>query len=308
MPNLNELPEEDLTAYKTQMLEAIKNSMQLQKEEVTTTQNGNKYIHIITQVKNENNVLDMSVYYTIMNGRLITISFRYYNQSDQIVNDMEQQTLQGIQFYEIERPNVTLNKTTYLAMGITAAMMLVIGIIVIIIRIKDKRLIDNNIKDRQTKTYSKFGGLTFFFWALCFYQVLLRVIDIDNATKIPNMEFYTTNVIIQSTILALIAMYQIYITLKRKQNTPKKIIITNLIFMISGIIMTVARIIYALIVPMEIYTQQYFKEEISILLFNIIYPLIWILYFKFSKRVQIYYYLPERRKKVKNGKKEKSDT
>ena len=111
------------------------------------------------------------------------------------------------------------------------------------------------------------------------------------------MEFYSTTIIIQSTILALIAMYQIYRTVKRKQDTPKKIIISNIIFAVSGIVMTTARIIYALIVPLEVYTTEYFKEEISILIFNIIYPLIWILYFKFSQRVQIYYYLPERRKK-----------
>lgn len=297
MQNLNQLPEADLIAYKTQLVEAI-NTYEIKKDEIVKTNNGNTYIHIISQIQNEDNKLDMSVYYTIMSGRLLTISFRYFNKAEQLENEQEKDAIQKIEFYDVERPKYTMLSETYkLTMAFMVVILIILAIIVFFIRRKDKKLFNNSIQDRQIKQYSKFGGLILFFWSLCFYQVLLRVIDIDNASKIENMEFYTTAVTIQSTILALIAMYQIYITVKRKQNTPKKIIISNIIFGVSGVIITIARIIYAKIVPLEIYTQEYFEQENSVLIFNIIYPLIWILYFIFSKRVQVYYYLPERRKK-----------
>ncbi len=297
MQNLNQLPEADLIAYKAQLVEAI-NTYEIKKDEIVKTSNGNTYIHIITEIQKENNSLDMSVYYTIMNGRLLTISFRYFNKSEQVENEQEKDIIQKIEFYDVERPQYTILSETYkLTMIFMFIIFIILSIIVFFIRKKDKKLFNNSIQDRQLKQYNKFGGLILFFWSLCFYQLLLRVIDIDNASKIANMEFYTTAVTIQSTILALIAMYQIYITVRRKQNTPKKIIVSNIIFGVSGIIITIARIIYAKIVPLEIYTQEYFEQENSVLLFNIIYPLIWILYFIFSKRVQVYYYLPERRKK-----------
>ncbi len=250
--------------------------------------------------------MDMSIYYTIMNGRLITVSFRYYNQDQQVRNEEELQIINGVEFYEVARPiYANSNQITSLAMGIIVILIIIIAIIVFLIRRKDKKLFNNSIKDIKLKQYSKFGGLILFFWSLCFYQILLRIIDIDDASKIQNMEFYTNAVTIQSTILVLIAMYQIYITVRRKQDTPKKIKISNIICAVASSIITIARIVYAKIVPLEIYTEEYFRQEISILIVGVIYPLIWILYFNFSKRVQYYYYLPERRNK-KVAKDEKS--
>ncbi len=43
-------------------------------------------------------------------------------------------------------------------------------------------------------------------------------------SKIDGMDFYVGAITIQSTILAIINMYQIYVTVKRKPGTPKKII------------------------------------------------------------------------------------
>lgn len=294
IPNLNQVPEEDIAAYQTKLLESI-HTYEVKQNEIVKTDNGNVFIHMTTTVNDEKNTMDMSIYYTIMNGRFLTISFRYYNQNGQIANEQEQQTIQGIQFYEIERPSMlTSNEMTKLAMGITVILFIIIGIIVLFIRRKDKRLWNQNNKDVKLKQYNKFGGIILFFWTLCFYQVLLRVIDLDNASKIKNMVFYTNCVKIQSTLLALIAMYQIYITVKRKSDTPRKIVKSNLFMAGVGVVTTLARIIYATIVPLEIYTEEYFEQEQSILVFSIIYPMIWILYFTCSKRVQTYYDLPNK--------------
>ena len=46
----------------------------------------------------------MSKYYTIVNGRLVTISFRNYQKEDQEMQEQEKQVMENIEFYEVERP------------------------------------------------------------------------------------------------------------------------------------------------------------------------------------------------------------
>ena len=154
--------------------------------------------------------------------------------------------------------------------------------------------LDKNIKDVKIKQYSKFGGIILFFWTLCFYQIFLRVVEINNVSKIEGMDFYVIAVTIQSTILAIINMYQIYVTVQRKPETQKKIIGANITIMATGLIITIIRIIYAWINPMESYNKEYFKQEFNVLLFSILYPMLCATYFTFSKRVQTYYYLPKK--------------
>ncbi len=64
--------------------------------------------------------------------------------------------------------------------------------------------------------------------------------------------------------------------------------------MATGLIITIIRIIYAWINPMESYNKEYFKQEFNVLLFSILYPIICNFILNFQKRVQTYYYLKKR--------------
>ena len=285
MPDFNTLTEEDMNEYTNRFVAAINEGT------LVKIDNGNCYIKITSTATQEDKRLDIHMYYTIMNGRLITISFRDYQGTNN--DELENTILQNIQFYEVERPQYsTTSNEAKLAVGFATIMVVILLIIVFFIRRKDKKMFNKNIKDITIKQYSKFGGLLAFFWSLCFYQILLRVIDISDASTLENLDFYKNAIILQSTVISLISMYQIYITVKRQQETPKKLIKSNIVMLISTSCITLVRIVYALIKPMEIYTNEYFKQEISILITNILYPLIWIIYFTLSKRVQTYYYLP----------------
>ena len=88
-------------------------------------------------------------------------------------------------------------------------------------------------------------------------------------------------------------MYQIYITLKRKQETQKNHYIkynnndnrtTN-----NNYPYNICKIN-----PNDFYDLEYFKQELSVLAYSVIYPILCIIYFAFSKRVQTYYYLPSK--------------
>ena len=302
MANFNEFSDEEKNAYKEKLLETFeeqekqsqseKTKFSIKENSILKTDNGNNFINIKTSLEKEEKVLEMSIYYTIVNGRLVTISFRNYQKEDQEMQEQEKQVMENIEFYEVERPQaVATNQTMQLALGFTTIVFIILAIIVIMIRIKDRKYLDKNIKDVKIKQYSKFGGLVLFFWTLCFYQFFLRIVEISNVSKIDGMDFYVGAITIQNTILAIVNMYQIYLTVKRKPETPKRLVKTNILVMLIGVIITIVRIIYALIKPMEIYDKEYFKQELITLVYSIIYPLICIFYFKFSKRVQTYYYL-----------------
>lgn len=302
MANFNEFSDEEKNAYKEKLLETFeekekqsqseKTKFSIKENSILKTDNGNNFINIKTSLEKEEKVLEMSIYYTIVNGRLVTISFRNYQKEDQEMQEQEKQVMENIEFYEVERPQaVATNQIMQLALGFTTIVFIILAIIVIMIRIKDRKYLDKNIKDVKIKQYSKFGGLVLFFWTLCFYQFFLRIVEVSNVSKIEGMDFYVGAIIIQNTILAIVNMYQIYLTVKRKPETPKRLVKTNILVMLIGVIITIVRIIYALIKPMEIYDKEYFKQELITLVYSVIYPLICIFYFKFSKRVQTYYYL-----------------
>ena len=243
MKDFNKISEKQRNKYKEKMLktfkqqanqtydESQKTKINIKDSSLITTNNQNNYIHVTAILQNEEKSLEMSIYYTIMNGRLITISFRYYNNNSE-TNSEEKEIIENTEFYEVTRPQNATNQTMSLVLGTMAILIIILTIIIIAIRIKDRKRLDKNIKDRKVKEYGKFGGLILFFWTLCFYQILLRIIGISNTSNINNINFYINAVKLQTTIIVLINMYQIYITLKRKQETPKKIIISNIIIMI----------------------------------------------------------------------------
>ena len=269
MANFNEFSDEEKNAYKEKLLETFeekekqsqseKTKFSIKENSILKTDNGNNFISIKTSLEKEEKVLEMSIYYTIVNGRLVTISFRNYQKEDQEMQEQEKQVMENIEFYEVERPQaVATNQTMQLALGFTTIVFIILAIIVIMIRIKDRKYLDKNIKDVKIKQYSKFGGLVLFFWTLCFYQFFLRIVEVSNVSKIEGMDFYVGAIIIQNTILAIVNMYQIYLTVKRKPETPKRLVKTNILVMLIGVIITIVRIIYALIKPMEIYDKEYF--------------------------------------------------
>ena len=56
-----------------------------------------------------------------------------------------------------------------------------------------------------------------------FLSIFLRIVEVSNVSKIEGMDFYVGAIIIQNTILAIVNMYQIYLTVKKKTRNTKKI-------------------------------------------------------------------------------------
>lgn len=254
---------------------------------------GNVYFHITTEGKMADDIpVIFSTYYTIMNQKMEVISIRYYNtQMDE--ND-EKNIIENIKFDVLPRDNSYQNYNT-IVYSIVGVIVTIFLIAVIAIRIKDKRKLDKSITDKTLKSYKKFGGILCFFWLVNTYQILLRIIDIRNVFLTSGLELYRTLVFIQSMVMIIINVYITIIVLKRKEKSVKKIKTALTINLIITIILTIIRIIAAIISQnTELYTSDYYTQEISIIISNLLYTIIWILYFNFSERVKIYYYISEK--------------
>ena len=292
MPNLKNLSDEDVDKLKNEFIKSIEydGKNEIKDSNIIRTNNYNCFIKISTEFNNENKKINIDIYYTIVNGRLITISFRSFDKKN---IDIQNNIIENIRFYEVERPKFLSNeeKTNFIA-GIIILLTFVLFFIIFFVRRKDKKILNKNIKDKEIRTFSKFGGLLMGLWMLLFYQIIIQISQISALLNSKNIGFYISLIIAQDTIISLASIYLIYIILKRKKETPKKVIKTNIIVPGLLLIFTIIRSIYVLINPNGVEFKLYLKDEINMLLSNTIYSLLWIIYFYISKRVKIYYYLP----------------
>ncbi len=57
-----------------------------------------------------------------------------------------------------------------------------------------------------------------------FLSIFLRIVEVSNVSKIEGMDFLCrSNNYTKNTILAIVNMYQIYLTVKKKTRNTKKI-------------------------------------------------------------------------------------
>ena len=127
---------EDLPTPKKSLKQLEKENSKLLKENsIIKTANGNNYINVKSELKTQDKTLEMSIYYTIANGRLITISFRNYQTENKEIPE-EKQIIENIEIYEVQRPKiVSTNEVMRFAIGFTVIAFIILAIIVIIIRI-----------------------------------------------------------------------------------------------------------------------------------------------------------------------------
>ena len=292
MPNLKLLPDEDIENLKNKFVESIENDgkNKIEDSNIIKTSNYNAFIKISTSFVNEDKKINMDIYYTILNGRLITISFRSYDNKD---IELQNEILESMKFYEVERPKFISNQEKMnFVVGFTIIMTLVLFIVIFFIRRKDKKILNNNIKDKEIKSFSKFGGLLMGFWMILFYQIIIQVTNILNYSSIKDINLYISLVIIQDIVITLISMYLIYNMVRRKDKSPKNIINANIYLPIIIGIISIIRVIYVAINPNGVNLKIYIKDEINMIISNAMYSILWIIYFYFSKRVKVYYYLP----------------
>ena len=292
MPNLNQFSEEDLNTYYSQFINSVKlqaesTQIEIQKDEIYKTQNGNVYFHIISQGKIGEKDTKLSTYYTIMNQKLVTIGIRYFNTE---IDKEESKTIEQITFDNLPRDNSYIEESNRITKTILAIIIIFI-LAIMAIRNKDAKKINEEIKDKEIISFSKFGGVLTLLWILSIYQVYLRIIDIISIANADGELAYKIIVGIQCLIIVLLNIYIAIRILIRKPKSVKHIKISLIVNGVLLIISTIIGIIITIIEQGSPYPIEYYVQEISYLLYNEMYFVIWILYMTFSQRVKIYYYI-----------------
>ena len=291
LPNLNQFSEEDLNNYYSQFMESIKSQaektqIEVQKEELYKTQNGNVYFHIISQGEIGGIPTKLSTYYTIMNQRLVTIGFRYFNTE---IDSNENTVIEATTFENLPRDNSyqeQMNKVTTIVIIILAIFIITF----LIIRRKDAKKISSEVKDKELKSYLKFGGILSLMWILMIYQVYLRILDINTLIQTDGILAYRIIMIIECILAFAVNLFIAIKILIRKKQSVKHIKMGLIINAIIILIASLTRIISMIAVQKNIPSIEYFEQEFSLLIYNAVYTAIWFFYMKFSQRVKIYYY------------------
>lgn len=291
LPNLNQFSEEDLNNYYSQFMESIKSQaektqIEVQKEELYKTQNGNVYFHIISQGEIGGIQTKLSTYYTIMNQRLVTIGFRYFNTE---IDSNENTVIEATTFENLPRDNSyqeQMNKVTTIVIIILAIFIITF----LIIRRKDAKKISSEVKDKELKSYLKFGGILSLMWILMIYQVYLRILDINTLIQTDGILAYRIIMIIECILAFAVNLFIAIKILIRKKQSVKHIKMGLIINAVIILIASLTRIISMIAVQKNIPSIEYFEQEFSLLIYNAVYTAIWFFYMKFSQRVKIYYY------------------
>ena len=292
IPDINKLTEDEQKQYYEKFVESVKEqagntSIEIISDELYKTENGNVYFHIISSGKTEDEeTMNLSTYYTVMNQRLITIGIRYFNIDVDSANDAK--ILENITFDELPREATSqeiLDKTV-IAVIVT---LIIIAIAFFIIRRRDSKQIDKNLNDKEIKRFSKFGGILGIFWLINLYQIVLRILDIKNVFTLENLEEYKVLIILQSVLMIILNAYLVYILLKKNKNTPSKAKRANIISLIVTIVFCALRMIAGVISNNDVYTSDYYMGEASYMISTAMYTLLWTIYLNVSQRVKIYY-------------------
>lgn len=292
VPDINTLAEEQQKQYYDKFVNSIKEqanltNIEIISDELYKSSNNNVYFHIISKGSSEEGeVLNLSTYYTIMNQRLITIGIRYFNTD--INKENEQQIIENITYDVLPREETSQEIIDKIAITVISVLIILI-IAFIIIRKRDKKQIDKNIKDKEIIRFSKFGGILSIFWLINLYQIFLRTLDIKNVILLDGLSEYKILIILQSVLTIIINVYLCVILLKKDKNTPYKLKKAVIISVITIVLITLLRIVAGIISNNEIYTLDYFKGEISYIVSTIIYTILWFSYLTVSQRVKIYY-------------------
>lgn len=250
------------------------------------TENGNIYFHIKADSKVEGKSIKLSLYYTIMNQKLITISNRYIGS--EIDEQAESNLIENISIDILER-NTKLEWQIRLSNYLSIGIVILIGVVILLIRRRDKKKLDNTIEDNTIKSYKKFGGILILFWLLCIFQIIMTSIDLLGIQNLTSINFQIVTIIVQDIVILLVNLYMLIRELKVDKQTPKKLTRGLIIMCSVTIALLIIRNIYIGCTEEMIDIKNLILQTFYSIFSNVMYVIILIGYLHFSQRVKIYY-------------------
>lgn len=299
MQDLNTMEEKQIQSYFEAFVNSIKSSAQssnsgelnITNSNLLKTTNGNVYFHITAETTVEEKNVKLSLYYTIKNQKLITISNRYIES--EIDETQENTLIENITIDSLPR-NTEIEWQIRLSNYLSIALVIIIGIVILIVRKKDKKKLDKEIEDKTIKSYKQFGGILILFWLICIFQIIMTSIDITGLKNLTNIDFRIITIIIQDIAILLINLYMLIKELKVEKDTPKKLSKALITLGIITITLTIIRNTYIGFTEPNISITNLLLQTFYSIFSNVMYVIILAGYLHYSQRVKIYYGLSEK--------------
>ncbi len=299
MQDLNTMEEKQIQSYFEAFVNSIKSSAQssnsgelnITNSNLLKTTNGNVYFHITAETTVEEKNVKLSLYYTIKNQKLITISNRYIES--EIDETQENTLIENITIDSLPR-NTEIEWQIRLSNYLSIALVIIIGIVILIVRKKDKKKLDKEIEDKTIKSYKQFGGILILFWLICIFQIIMTSIDITGLKNLTNIDFRIITIIIQDIAILLINLYMLIKELKVEKDTPKKLSKALITLVIITITLTIIRNTYIGFTEPNISITNLLLQTFYSIFSNVMYVIILAGYLHYSQRVKIYYGLSEK--------------
>ena len=285
--DLKNVPEEQIQQFSDSFFQTMKKQnaeVEFIETKIISTSNENKYMTITTKTKTQEEVVNAITYYTIVNQQLIGVTIRYLGKDIDLQETKN--IIESVNFVPLEIIETT--PITYIDVLVMALTLIIIVAIICIFKIKKHEKKQKELTDKQKKKFIKLNGFLMIYFLTVICNIIIRAVLITVATELEDLGARRI-LIIQGLInMAIFIGIAIYI-LKKQKDSPKKIQRMIIVTGVVNVIATIIQVIYTILVSNLQDINNYYIQAINMITSTIIYTMIWYVYFKISKRVNVYF-------------------
>lgn len=282
--NFKDVPENEIEQFMKSFFETIKKQspeVEFIENNVITTNSENKFMTATTKSKVNEQEINAITYYTIANQQLIGITMRYLGQ--EIDKEECQNIIESINIVPVEIKKIQFEAV--LIVEIVLSLVILAICTFKLVKNKDEKI---ELTTKQKQKFPKLSGFLMLYFLITIYNIVVRAVIISTAPQISDIWSRRIAVIQGLISLAIFVWIEILIFKKKKESNNQ---IVKLIF-ISGLVNIISTLIQTIYVILSTTLQDentYYIQASSNVFSTIIYTIIWITYFKISKRVKVYF-------------------
>lgn len=274
-PDLVTFRENKLNKYFERYINTLKQQNEIEEGCIKKFEN-NIYMAYKTTAENQQSY----TYDTIVNHKAYSINISFTNNettwedADAIVKNL------SIQFN-----NDSMDESTIAVLSSMIALITVVLLSIVKRYLKNKK--ENIPSEQEKEKFKKFGGILVLFVISLGFLILNRIVDIISIRTLVFAD--VSSILIIQELISLIMTFAISVIICiRKKSSPNKI--TKCLFINSIITEILMFLVSCMALASDtVFANSIYKYFINYSIKTALYTIIWINYFKFSKRVQAYY-------------------
>lgn len=280
MYDLNTFNNDKLQNYYNKYINSLKSTIDIKSSELIKTENGKVYILYDTSNNYNGKEINSYSYYTIMNGKIITINITFLDPSygKQAANAI----IENIN-YDNQNESFFFEEDDYSMLVILISLLAIFIVIMVkkFVKYKNQKELTNEEKNK----YRKICGIYVFYIITVIFTLLNNIVSLlqRNLFKFGNV--VETFIKLQSIVIIVVnIIILVHIIRNTKVNNIAKLIFNCGIF---NLVIYFLIGCYSLSISEEIIVKSFYLYIIYSIISNTIYIILWGCYFRLSKRIRV---------------------